>query len=128
MDAAVKISALAVTAALLAALIRKSNAELALCLALAGGAAALIAALGLAGEITGAARRARELSGLSPAVFTPLVKCVAVGIIASLAADTCRDSGYAQLATSVELAGAFAALFCALPLVDALLDTLEALL
>ena len=31
MDAAVKISALAVTAALLAALIRKSNAELALC-------------------------------------------------------------------------------------------------
>ena len=42
--------------------------------------------------------------------------------------EACRDSGSAQLASAVETAGAVAALFCALPLMTALLDTVEGLL
>ena len=128
MDIAVRVSALALSAALLALLLRKSNSELALCLTLAAAAAALLFALRLAGAIAEAACRARELSGLSTAVFSPLLKCVAVGIICSLAADGCRDAGSALLANAVELAGALAALYCALPLLSALLDTVEGIL
>lgn len=68
------------------------------------------------------------MSGLSSAVFSPVLKCVAVGIICSLAGEACRDSGSSLLANAVDIAGAVCALFCALPLMTALLDTVEALL
>ena len=74
-----------------------------------------------------AAARARELSGLSPALFTPVVKCVGIGIVCALGSEACRDAGSSQLASAVELAGAAAALVCALPLISALLDTVEGL-
>ena len=47
MDVALKVSCLGLCAALLAALIRKSNPETALCLALAGGAVILYFAFSL---------------------------------------------------------------------------------
>ena len=67
MELAAKAAAVGVCAALMALLLKKSNAELALCLGLAAGAAILAATLSLAEDILGAAERARELSGLSPA-------------------------------------------------------------
>ena len=41
--------------------------------------------------------------------------------------EACKDAGSGQLASAVELAGAAAALVCALPLISALLDTVEGL-
>lgn len=115
-------------AALLAALIRKSNPETALCLALAGGAVILYFAFSLVSQIADAAREARELSGLTSGVFAPVLKCVVVGIVCSIASDACKDSGSAQLASAVDMAGAVAALFCALPLFSSFLNTVEGLL
>ena len=93
MELAAKAAAAGVCAALMVLLLRKSNAELALCLGLAAGAAILIATLGLAEDIIGAAERAQELSGLSPALFTPVVKCVGIGIICALGSEACKDAG-----------------------------------
>ena len=126
MELAAKAAALGVCAALMALLLKKSNAELALCLGLGAAAAILLAALGLAEDILdAAAARARELSGLSPALFSPVVKCVGIGLICGLGSEACKDAGSGQLASAVELAGAAAALVCALPLISALLDTVE---
>lgn len=128
MDIALKISCVGLCAALLAALIRKSNPELALCLVLAGCAAILFFALELISEIADAVRRARDMTGLSSSVFSPVLKCVAVGLISSLASEACKDAGSSQLSSAVDIAGAVAALFCALPLFSAFLDTVEGLL
>ena len=115
-----------VCAALMALLLKKSNAELALCLGLAAGAAILAATLSLAEDILGAAERARELSGLSPALFTPVVKCVRHRHSLRARLRGLQGTPAAgSLASAVELAGAAAALVCALPLVSALLDTVE---
>mgnify|MGYP003227178664 CR=1 FL=1 len=118
MELAAKAAALGVCAALMALLLKKSNAELALCLGLGAAAAILLAALGLAEDILDAAERAREL-------FSPVVKCVGIGLICGLGSEACKDAGSGQLASAVELAGAAAALVCALPLISALLDTVE---
>lgn len=128
MDVAVKVAAMGLCSALMALLLRKSNPELALCLGLAGGAVVLLCAFELMSELTDTLRAARELTGLPEKVFSPLLKCVAVGIICSLAGEACRDAGSSQLASAVDLAGAVAALFCALPLVTSLLETVEGLL
>ena len=108
MELAAKAAALGVCAALMALLLKKSNAELALCLGLGAAAAILLAALGLAEDILDAAERARELSGLSPALFSPVVKCVGIGLICGLGSEACKDAGSGQLASAVELAGAAA--------------------
>ena len=92
MELAAKAAAVGVCAALMALLLKKSNAELALCLGLAAGAAILAATLSLAEDILGAAERARELSGLSPALFTPVVKCVGIGIVCALGSEACKLS------------------------------------
>ena len=127
MELAAKAVAAGICAALMALLLKKSNAELSVCLGLAAAAAILMAVLGLADELAAAAARARELSGLSPALVTPVVKCVGIGIVCALGSEACRDAGSSQLASAVELAGAAAALVCALPLISALLDTVEGL-
>ncbi len=127
MELAAKAVAAGICAALMALLLKKSNAELSVCLGLAAAAAILMAVLGLADELAAAAARARELSGLSPALFTPVVKCVGIGIVCALGSEACRDAGSSQLSSAVELAGAAAALVCALPLISALLDTVEGL-
>ncbi len=128
MELAAKAVAAGICAALMALLLRRSNAELSVCLGLGAAAVILASVLGLASDIAGAAERAQELSGLSPALFAPIVKCVGVGIVCALGSEACKDAGSSQLASAVELAGAAAALVCALPLVSALLDTVEGLI
>lgn len=127
MELAAKAAAAGVSAALAALLLKRTNSELSLCLGLGAAAVMLLAVLGLASELAAAAERARELSGLSPALYSPVLKCVGIGLISGLGAEACRDSGSGQLASAVELAGAAAALSCALPLVSMLLDTVEGL-
>ena len=125
MELAAKAAAVGVCAALMALLLKKSNAELALCLGLAAGAAILAATLLLAEDILGAAERARELSGLSPALFTPVVKCVGIGIVCALGSEACKDAGSGQLASAVPGETGWAQLRFAQPLAAALLDTVQ---
>lgn len=125
MDLAFKVAVGGVCAALLALVIRRHNAELALCLTMAGCAAVLAAVLGLADGLRDALARAREMSGLSSALLSPVVKCAAIGVVCRIGSDACRDSGSAALGSAMEFAGAVAALWAALPLLSSLLDTVE---
>lgn len=127
MELAAKAVAAGVCAALMALLLKRSNAELALCLGLGAAAVILLSVLGLASGLAEATARARELSGLSPALYSPIMKCVGIGLICALGSEACKDAGSSQLASAVELVGAAAALVCALPLMSALLDTVEGL-
>ncbi len=120
--------AVGLTAALAALLIKKSNAEYALVLSLAGGFVILLAVLELMGSVTQISERLTAMSGVSPTVFTPLIKCVAIGVVTRVGADACKDSANGFLATSVELAGTVAALVAALPLVENFLSVMEGLL
>ena len=72
--------------------------------------------------------RARTLSGLGNVYFLPVLKCVAIGIVTRAASDLCRDGGQLAMAGAVEFGGAAAALCVSLPLLQTLLDLLEALL
>ena len=69
--------------------------------------------------------RARELTGLSSALFSPLLKCVGIGLTCRVAADLCRDGGQSAMAGAVELIGAVGALYVSLPLMGTLLDMLK---
>ena len=120
----VKAAVLAVVGTLCALVIRRSNAELAVTLSMAVCGAALWFALGLIEPILDFLSRARELTGLSGAIFSPVLKCVGVALTCRTAADLCRDGGQSAMAGAVELIGAVGALYVSLPLLGTLLDML----
>lgn len=122
MTALVQAAALGLVGAVLALLLKKSAPELALALSLA----ICVVAAGLAVELFTDLREvidlAREQTGLSPAIVSPVIKCVGIGVVTRLAADLCKDAGQGAIASAVELCGAGCAIVTALPLLRSLLQ------
>ncbi len=121
MSLLIKAAAVALAGAVMAMMLKKNAPELALALSIA----VTLAAAGLAAQLISQLREvtdlAREQTGLSPAVVTPVLKCVGIGVVTRLAADLCRDAGQSAAASAVELAGAACALAASLPLIRSLL-------
>ena len=128
MEAVVKFAASAVLASCVCLLLKKSNPELGLPLALLVCAGGFILATGMLKPILALVEEAKRLSGLSDALFYPVVKAVGIGICSRLACEICRDSGQGAMAGCAETLGAVCALYAALPLLQTLLDMLEDML
>lgn len=128
MEAVGKIAALAVAAALCAMVVRQNAREIGLVLALLAGALILGQALGAVEAIWTLLEELGERAGLSPAVLDPVIKTVGIGILTKISAEVCRDAKESGIAIFVETAGAALALYVALPLIRAVLDTVTELL
>lgn len=128
MEDMLKVAAVGVAAALCAVVVRKNVRELGLALALAAGAIILAFALGAVGSVRSFMERLGDLVGLSPAVLEPVMKTVGIALVTRLASEVCRDAGEGGIASAVEITGAVLALFVALPLLEAVLDTVTGLL
>ena len=74
------------------------------------------------------AHRLQELTGLSGAVFAPLFKTAAIGLLAQMAATICRDSGQQALAQAVEICCGFISFYLALPLLEMVLSLLQTMI
>ena len=75
------------------------------------------------------ALRSLELrADLAAPVRDAVWKCVAIAIVARLAAGFCADAGQSAAAAGIELLGAAAALCAALPLLETVIAMMEALL
>ena len=66
-------------------------------------------------------------AGLDGALFAPILKIIAISLVARLGGDVCRDSGQKALGAVVDLAGTFCALLAAEPLLRAALSMLTQL-
>ena len=69
-----------------------------------------------------------DMTGLSGAVFAPLFKTAAIGILAQLAGTICRDSGQQALAQAVEICCGFVSFYLALPLLELVLSLLQTMI
>ena len=125
METVVQIAGLCLAASVTASRLRHSSPELGLVLALA--AALLGGTLLLRGarEATALGDELVALTGLSPELFTPLLKVTAIALIARVAGALCADAGQSALSRVMETAGAFCALGCALPLLRALVELIR---
>ena len=128
MEVVGKMAALAVAAALCALVVRQSAREVGLVLSLAAGAIILTQALGAVEAIRSLMEALGERAGLSPAVLDPVLKTVGIAVLTRVAAEVCRDAKESGIAAFVETAGAVMALYVALPLMRAVLDTVGGLL
>ena len=69
-----------------------------------------------------------DTAGLAPAILTPVIKTVGIGIITKVAAELCRDAKESGVASFLETAGAALALVVCIPLVEAVLSMIGELL
>ena len=123
-----KLSALAVTAALCALVLKKEVPAISAVLALAAGAILLWGAAGALSALRGAADALSRTAGLAPEVWKPVWKTVGIGVVTRLSSAACKDAGEGSLAAFLETAGTALALLCVLPLAQAVLEALEGLL
>ena len=124
----IKLSALAVTAALCALVLKKEVPAISAVLALAAGAILLWGAAGALSALRGAADALSRTAGLAPEVWKPVWKTVGIGVVTRLDSAVCKDAGEGCLAAFLESAGTALALLCVLPLAQAVLEALEGLL
>ncbi len=128
MDIVIKASAIALLSALCILLVKNSNRELGLAAAIAAATVICFASAQLFGSILELVRHVISQTGLSSALFAPIIKCAGIAMLVQLSSGLCRDAAQSGIASSVELLGAAAALFTALPLISALLETIGGLI
>ncbi|NCE64299.1 stage III sporulation protein AD [Pseudoflavonifractor sp. 524-17] len=122
-----KVAALGITAALCAVVVKKQARELGLVLALAAGALILGGALRSVEQVRSFLDTLADMAQISPAVLAPVLKTVGISIITRITAELCRDAGEGGIAAFVETAGAALALCVSVPLLQAVLSTLNSL-
>ena len=110
-------AALCVIAALLGLVLRRSNPEITLLLALTEPLTELLRFL----------ERLAEQSGVSRTLLTPLYKTVGIALVVKVGGGLCRDAGESALAAALEFAGTVCALLTALPLLRAVLELITEL-
>lgn len=121
MELMVRAAVVAVTAAVLGAVLRRHTPELSLLLVLAAGlwivglcANALYAVMELLEELS-------ALTGVGDELLYPVIKTVALSLLTRVTAELCRGAGEGGMAAFVELAGTVFALGVSLPLVRAVM-------
>ncbi len=73
-------------------------------------------------------KKIQEEIRLNPVYFSTLMKMVGITYIGEFASGICKDSGYGFLGSQIELFGKLSILAVSVPVVLALLNTLEAFL
>lgn len=128
METVLKIAAIALSAVLCAVVVRKQTPEI-------GVALGVLAGLLIISQCTPALKSVLNLmdtlsdtAGISPAVVSPVIKTLGIGIITKLAADICRDAKESGVASFLETAGAVTALFVCVPLLETVLSMIGDLL
>lgn len=124
MELIVKAAALAMTAALIGIVLRRTNPELSLLLSICTVVLIMGAALGFAKSFTELAQTVQRIFGVSETLIKPVLKCVAVAIITKMTSDLCKDSSQAAAASAVELAGTVCALCIIMPLLMSMLTAI----
>ena len=123
----IKVMAIAVTGSVLVLVIKKNSPEMALLLTISLAAFALFLVTGVISGILDFVRRLAVSANVSPAVIAVVLKTVGIAIITRLSADVCRDAGQSSIASGVDIAGAVAAIYISLPLLETAISMISSL-
>lgn len=112
------IAGFAMTAAILAVVLRKYHPEFAVLVGLAGGVLLLLYVIIRAQPAFTEISSLFERANVNTQYGVILLKSLGICFVAQLASDTCSDAGESAIASKIELAGKFAVLLVSLPLFE----------
>lgn len=121
----IKIAAIGVGAALLAAWIKTIKSEYALWITLAAGAFLGLAAILKLDAIVSELKFLQGYFWAYGSYFKLLIKIIGITYLAEFSADLCKDAGANTLASQVELFGKLSILVLCMPIMSSLLETID---
>lgn len=122
------LSIVAIAAALLAVNFKTMKAEygiyisIAICIVAAG----LI--LSKLEYLIGVVNTIRDYIGLDSVYIETILKIIGISYVAEFAADVCKDCGYSSMANQVQVAGKLSVLCISMPILLALLESINGIL
>lgn len=128
MTVLIKAAAVGLTGAVFCLLLKKTAPELGFLVSVAVSLMAAGLGVSLLEEAVELLEMLRREADLAPAMVSPVLKCVGIGVVTRLSVDMCRDAGQGAVASAVELCGTACALTAALPLVRTLLSMIGEML
>lgn len=121
----IKIAAIGVGAALLAAWIKTIKSEYALWITLAAGAFLGLAAILKLDAIVSELKFLQGYFSAYGSYFKLLIKIIGITYLAEFSADLCKDAGANTLASQVEMFGKLSILVLCMPIMSSLLETID---
>ena len=121
----IKIAAIGVGAAVLAAWIKTIKSEYALWITLAAGAFLGLAAILKLDAIVSELKFLQGYFSAYGSYFKLLIKIIGITYLAEFSADLCKDAGANTLASQVELFGKLSILVLCMPIMSSLLETID---
>lgn len=128
METVGKLIAAALLCSVLCLLLKKQAPELTLCLCILVCALCFLSSLQFFSPLLTFFQRLEDITGLSDAVFAPLFKTAAIGLLSQVAGTICRDSGQQALGQTIEICSGFVSLYLALPLLEMVLSLLQTMI
>lgn len=123
-----KLCAVGAVCGVICAVLRRYSPEHALLVSLVCCAAAVAAAVQLMNPVLQFWRKLQGLTGMESAVFSPLLKTAAIGLLTEVSGAFCQEAGEAALGRIVALCGGILTMVCALPLGELVLELLQTMI
>lgn len=123
----IKIAVLGLAGMMLAQQLKPHKPEFAAYLSLATGVLIFGYALSRLGAITDSIRQISNYIMVDQMYVGILIKVIGIAYICELASGLCKDAGYSAIAGQIEIFGKLSIIVMSLPILKALLETLEGL-
>lgn len=124
----VTIGIVGIAAVMLAVQLKGVRSEYAAYLVMAAGCFIFFYGVSKMGSILDALERVQAMIRINPVYLTTLVKMTGITYIAEFAAGICKDAGYGAIAGQIEIFGKLSILAVSMPIVLALMETLQGFL
>jgi len=120
-----QIALLGVVTVLVALLFRNQKPEYEMLVCVCGGLLIMGFAVGKLGGILRNIRQIQSYVGMEESYYQILIKIIGITYLSEFASDICKDTGHAAVGTFVELAGKLSIMAVSMPIILALLDTIQ---
>lgn len=121
----IRIAIIGLVTMLLAIQFKGKNSEYSLYISIAGCILIFYMGLRTLDEIIGTIRTIQSYINVNSAYITILVKMVGIAYIAEFSSNLCKDAGYSAIGSQIELVGKLSILAISMPILQALLDTIN---
>ncbi len=120
-----QIGIIGIIGTLLAIQLQKTNKEYTLLIAIAIAIFVFIAILSELEKIVETAREIQTIMNMDIQYIQTILKMLGITYISEISAGICKDSGYGNIATQIELFGKISILALSMPILRTLLDTVQ---
>lgn len=124
----IKIAAVGISGVVLCMIVKEACPEYALYLSVAAGLCILFLTTGKFRYLLEMLQKLEGYIPIDSASLRGLMKMIGIAYVGQFAAGLCRDAGYSSIAGQIELFGKVSILAISMPILSALMDTIQGLL